>query len=46
VPARGKTCTTGAEKMIAQSVAEVISRHVKLTTEGIDCVSIIETERF
>src|SRR5882757_6800685 len=35
-PARGKTCTTGAERMIAQSVAEIVSRHVKLTVEGID----------
>src|SRR3979411_2136565 len=35
-PARGKTCTTGAGKMIAQSVAEIISRHVRLTVEGID----------
>src|SRR5712664_3111620 len=33
---RGKTCTTGAGKMIAQSVAEIISRHVRLTVEGID----------
>src|SRR6267154_2329861 len=35
-PSRGKTCTTGAERMIAQSVAEIINRHVKLTVEGID----------
>src|SRR5438876_9145211 len=35
-PARGNTCTTGAEGMIAQSVAEIVSRHVKLAVEGID----------
>src|SRR5579864_1339176 len=35
VPARGKTCATGAGTMIA-SVAEIVSRHVKLTVEGID----------
>jgi len=28
--------TTGAKGMIAQNVAEIISRHVKLTVEGID----------
>src|SRR6184192_4463024 len=32
----GNTCTTGAEGMIAQSVAEIVSRHVKLAVEGID----------
>src|ERR1700746_1813818 len=35
-PTRGKTCTIGARGMIAQSVAEIISRHVRLTVEGID----------
>src|ERR1700751_3503140 len=35
-PARGKTCTTGAGEMIAQSVAEIIGRHVRLTVEGSD----------
>jgi hypothetical protein len=35
-PSRGKTCTTGAEEMMAQSVAGTISRHVRLTVEGID----------
>src|SRR5713226_171969 len=35
-PGRGKTCTFGAKGMIAQSVAEIVSRHVKLTVEGID----------
>ena len=29
-------CTTGAKMMIAQSVAEIVSRHVKLTVKGID----------
>jgi hypothetical protein len=36
VPARGKTCTTGAGGMIAQSVADILDRHVKLSIEGID----------
>src|ERR1700745_2443736 len=36
MPSRGNTCTTGAGRMIAQSVAEIVSRHVKLTVEGID----------
>jgi DNA-binding HxlR family transcriptional regulator len=31
-----QTCTTGAKEMIAQSVAEIISRHVRLTVDGID----------
>src|ERR1700747_3142191 len=36
MPSRGKTCTTGAKAMIAQSVAEIVSHHVRLTVEGID----------
>src|ERR1700756_1590207 len=35
-PSRGNTCTTGAGGMIAQSVAEIVSHHVRLTVEGID----------
>src|ERR1700730_4075740 len=35
-PARGKTCATGAGGLIAQSVADIVKRHVKLTVEGID----------
>ena len=35
-PARGKTCTTGAGSMIAQSVAAILKDHVKLSVEGID----------
>jgi hypothetical protein len=35
-PARGKTCATRARGMIAQSVADIVKRHVKLMVEGID----------
>ena len=33
---KGQDRTTGAGAMIAQSVAEIVSRHVRLTLEGID----------
>jgi len=33
-PSRGKTPTTGAVEMIAENVAEIVSRHVRLTVVG------------
>jgi hypothetical protein len=29
---KGKTCTIGAGEMLAQSIAEIVTRHVKLTS--------------
>ncbi len=39
MPSGGETCTTGAGGMIAQSVAEIVSRHVWLAVEGIEARS-------
>jgi hypothetical protein len=36
VPATGKSCTTGAGGMMAQSVADIVTHHVKLSVEAID----------